>query len=111
QWIFSGETLKHAYKDILDEKEASWYKPLGEYSDWEKLPTLNGTTNRSFHQLLKTLDVSIRYVTRTPIMTTGKSYPALRKMVIRPTFAAMLGIRVLDDLLLDRIAVIIEKKK
>lgn len=111
QWLFSGRTLTSAYHEMLGERDggADWYRP-GASSDWEKLPTLNGTTARSFKRLLKSLPLRVLHETRTPIMTQGSSYASLRKAVIKPALSAALALRVFDDLLLDRVALVLRKE-
>ena len=109
QWLFSGETLSKAYLQILSEDSDEWYKPQLSTSGWEKLPTLNGTTSVAFYGLLEKLPFSIEHVTRTPILTTGKSHQAVRKYFLRPVLGAALRTRFVDDYILDRIAVVLRK--
>jgi 2-polyprenyl-3-methyl-5-hydroxy-6-metoxy-1,4-benzoquinol methylase len=109
QWFFPSDALTRAYSDILDETDAQWYKPTGDIQRWEKLPTLNGSTSRTFNEILKALPVRIKHTTRTPILTTGKSYPSIRRFFIRPTLNTFLRTGLVDDLLLDRIALVLEK--
>ena len=109
QWIFDGQTLTRAYFEILSERPAQWYKPQQSTSGWEKLPTLNGVTVRMFHRLLDKLPFSVEHVTRTPILTTGKTYNTLRKYFLRPVLGAALRTRFVDDYILDRIAVVLRK--
>ena len=110
QWIFGGDTLTKAYFEILSEGPSAWYKPDLSVSGWEKLPTLNGVTVDAFYQIVKELPVTIDHVTRTPILTTGESHRALREFVLRPVLGAALRTGLVDDYVLDRIAVVLRKR-
>ena len=109
QWIFDGATLTRAYFEILAERPAAWYKPRLSTSGWEKLPTLNGVTTRMFHELVERLPLITEHITRTPILTTGTSYKTFRKYILRPFLGAALRTRLVDDYILDRIAVVLRK--
>jgi SAM-dependent methyltransferase len=110
QWLFSPKALTEAYKEIIEERGegAYWYTP-GNIAPWERLPTLNGTTAREFHRLIKEFPLKVLHETRTPIGVTGKRFRALRRLVIRPILRTALSTRIFDDLLLDRIAVVLKR--
>lgn len=111
QWLFTPEVLTEAYSDILKERgeAANWYAPR-DISAWERLPTLNGTTTRKFYALLKDLPLEVIHTTRTPILVTGKKFAAFRRALVRPVFNLILSAKIADDLLLDRIAVVLRRR-
>lgn len=110
QWLFAPEAITEAYVSILKERgqEAHWYAPRA-LSPWERLPTLNGTTKRQFYALVNRMPLEVARTTRTPIFVTGKSYRAIRRAFIRPILNVLLATRMFDDLLLDRIAVVLRR--
>ena len=109
QWVVPAPTLSRAFFSALEEHgDSGWYRPEGQ-ADWEKLPCLNGTTMREFMKLVGTLPVEVVHVTREPILAHGRSYPTLRRYVVKPLLTAALGLRVFDELLLDRVAVVLRK--
>jgi len=111
QWLFSARALKDAYCEILEERgeAANWYKSSGA-APWEKLPSLNGTTPRSFKALIRNLPFDRIWESRKPILTIGRSYPAIRRVLVKPILNLLLSTRLFDALLLDRIAVVLQKK-
>jgi len=111
QWLFSPEALTQAYMDSLRERGegASWYAPR-DISEWERLPTLNGTTRKKFYALIESLPLEVMHTTRTPILVTGKKFAALRRVLIRPMLNLILATGLADDLLLDRIAVVLRRQ-
>ena len=109
QWIVQAPVLSRTFFSVLEKRQdAEWYKP-GPPAKWEKLPCLNGTTKKQFMKLLETLPVETVAVTRDPILSHGVSHPTLRKFVIKPMLRAALALRVADELLLDRVAVVLKK--
>ena len=111
QWFFDGRTLTKAYFEILSEREDSWYTPLPSSSTWERLPTLNGVTASAFYDVVESLSLSVERVTRTPILTTGASYYYARRYLVRPFLATLLRTGMMDDYILDRIAVMLRKSE
>ncbi len=111
QWFFSPKALSQAYREILADRgaEAAWYAPHGRAA-WEKLPTLNGTTARAFRRLLARLPVGILHETRTPVGVTGRRFSVVRKLVIKPVLQTALAVRIFDDLLLDRVAMVLQRQ-
>lgn len=111
QWFVPSKTLSGAFFSLIESRgNADWYKPDKQQA-WEKLPCLNGTTNRQFHELIKRLPVEVVHITRDPILSHGVSYPKIRKHVVKPLFRAILSTRLFDEFLLDRVAVILRKKE
>ena len=62
-----------------------------------------------FHELVERLPLITEHITRTPILTTGTSYKTFRKYILRPFLGAALRTRLVDDYILDRIAVVLRK--
>ncbi len=111
QLLFPARAVREAYLSVMRERgeAASWYAPNG-LSEWEKLPTLNGVTRRSFYRMLKELPFDLERETRTPILVSGKSYPALRRYAVAPALRLLLATRLFDEVLLDRVAVILRRR-
>jgi SAM-dependent methyltransferase len=110
QWLFSPSALTDAYCEILEERgeAANWYKRSGG-APWEKLPTLNGTTPRSFTALIRKLPFDCIWETRKPVLVTGRRYSGIRRFFVKPILDLLLASRVFDAVLLDRIAVVLRK--
>ena len=74
-WLFNSENLSKAYFSILKDrgKSANWYKPQKmQLKDWEKLPTLNGTTVRKFNKLIEDSKFTEIFRARQPIFNDGR---------------------------------------
>lgn len=109
QWIFPAPVLSQAFYSLLRKRRNSeWYIP-GPQSAWEKLPTLNGTTKKEFMRTIAKLPVEVVAFTRDPILSHGNSFIPLRKLIIKPLLRVLLALRVADELLLDRVAVVLKK--
>ncbi len=109
QWFIPSKTLTQAFvREIESHEESYWYKPHTT-QEWEKLPYLNGVTQRSFKKILADMPFEIEWQSRTSILSHGKSFQTLRRFVVRPLLKLMLTTRLFDEILLDRIAVILQK--
>ena len=109
QWFIPSKTLTQAFvREIESHNEPYWYKPHTT-QEWEKLPYLNGVTQKSFKKILADMPFAIEWQSRTPILSHGKSFPTLRRFVVRPLLRLGLMTRLFDEILLDRITVILRK--
>ena len=109
QCLIPSKTLTQAFvREIESRKESDWYKPHTA-REWEKLPYLNGVTQRSFKKILADMPFDIEWQSRSPILSHGTSFQTLRRFVVRPLLKLMLTTRLFDEVLLDRIAVILQK--
>jgi len=109
QCFIPAKTLTQAFvREIDSHKEPDWYRPHT-IQQWEKLPYLNGVTQRSFKKILADMHFEIEWQSRTAILTHGHSFQTLRRFVVRPLLKLMLTTRLFDEVLLDRIAVILQK--
>ena len=74
-WFFPSNIIVEAYNEIIEERKPSsyWYKPVSyPLRSWEKLFSLNGTSIRSFKNLVKNQDwVSSDFKVK-PILTDGR---------------------------------------
>ena len=74
-WFFNSKKISEKYFEILNERgdSAKWYKGnKNKLEDWEKLPTLNGTSIRKFEKILEMNSWSdIKWIKR-PILTDGR---------------------------------------
>jgi 2-polyprenyl-3-methyl-5-hydroxy-6-metoxy-1,4-benzoquinol methylase len=110
QWVIPARALTRAYRAILDRRgDSAWYRP-GAPKAWEKLPTLNGITEGRFMRLLQEMPADLVHTTRDPVLTHGKSFPAVRKWAALPLLRAALACRIFNELLLDRVAVVLRKR-
>jgi 2-polyprenyl-3-methyl-5-hydroxy-6-metoxy-1,4-benzoquinol methylase len=109
QCLIPARTLTRAFvREIESHQDPYWYKPHTAQA-WEKLPYMNGVTQKSFQKILADMDFEIEWQSRTPILSHGKSFQTLRTFVVRPLLKLMLTTRLFDEILLDRIAVILQK--
>ncbi len=109
QWVVPSKTLSNTFLSVLDKREnAGWYRP-SDPEQWEKLPCLNGTSKRSFMKLIRSFPAQIVHQTRDPILSHGVSYPVVRNYLVKPFLRVLLLTRVFDELLLDRVAVVLRK--
>jgi SAM-dependent methyltransferase len=109
QWLIPSKTLTQAFvREIESHTDSYWYKPHA-HQGWEKLPYLNGVTQRSFKKILAKIPFELEWQSRTPILSHTKRFPALRKVIVSPLLKLMSTTRLFDEILLDRIAVILQK--
>jgi SAM-dependent methyltransferase len=110
QILIPPRVLSSAFRRELNNRADSfWYRPL-KLEPWERLPTLNGITKRSFMRIVRNLPVDLVYENRDPILSKGRSLQWLRKLIITPALKSLLATRLLDEILLDRVAVVLVKK-
>ena len=113
QCLFSGQTLVHAYCEILDERgpAAAWYRRnSSELRAWERCNTINGTTLARFRKYLQQRPWRIRHFSRKPLGSIGRnaSKRSLYK-IISAGLAPLAHIPALEEVFLHRIACILEK--
>ena len=111
-WFFNSKKISEKYYEILKERgvSAKWYN--GEkYSldEWEKLPTLNGTSIRKFEKILKNNSWSnVRWI-KKPILTDGRRSKKFFFRLLSLLFYPLVFIKYLDELFMGRICVICKK--
>ena len=111
-WIFDSKKISEKYFEIIKERgeDAKWYN--GEkYSleDWEKLPTLNGTSIRTFEKILnKNNWTKVKWIKR-PILTDGRRSKKILYKILSFLFYPLIHIKYLDELFMGRICVICKK--
>ena len=111
-WFFNSKKISEKYYEILKERgvSAKWYN--GEkYSldEWEKLPTLNGTSIRKFEKILKNNSWSnVRWI-KKPILTDGRRSKKFFFRFLSLLFYPLVFIKYLDELFMGRICVICKK--
>ena len=111
-WFFNSKKISEKYYEILKERgvSAKWYN--GEkYSldEWEKLPTLNGTSIRKFEKILKNNSWSnVRWI-KKPILTDGRRSKNFFFRLLSLLFYPLVFIKYLDELFIGRICVICKK--
>jgi len=74
-WIFNSEKLAKAYYEIIKERgeNASWYAILSPILDeWEKLPSLNGTTVRKYNRIIQNNEFKEIFRGKPPIFGDGR---------------------------------------
>jgi SAM-dependent methyltransferase len=112
-WFFSNKILMEVYYDIMEENPEYGYntyqsrRPL---EPWEKLYSINGTTLKAFHKLIKLQPWKSRKHVPFPIGSHGiisKKYPVLK--LVRPLFYLGTKIPVLNECCNHRIVYILEK--
>ena len=114
QYFFSGRTLVKTYYAIIKERgqAANWYKRNNqELEKWEKGNTINGTSFRSFHHLIKKQNWKTVFVGRKPIGSVGRSLEnkrILQKMFLLLT--PLTYIPFIQEFFLHRITFILEKE-
>ena len=111
-WFFNSKKISEKYYEILKERgdSAKWYN--GEkYSleEWEKLPTLNGTSIRKFEKILKKNSWSNVKWIKKPILTDGRRSKKFFFRLLSLLFYPLIYIKYLDELFMGRICVICKK--
>ena len=111
-WFFNSKKISEKYYEILKERgdSAKWYN--GEkYSleEWEKLPTLNGTSIRKFEKILKKNSWSDVKWIKKPILTDGRRSKKFFFRLLSLLFYPLIYIKYLDELFMGRICVICKK--
>ena len=111
-WFFNSKKISEKYYEILKERgdSAKWYN--GEkYSleEWEKLPTLNGTSIRKFENILKKNSWSDVKWIKKPILTDGRRSKKFIFRLLSLLFYPLIFIKYLDELFMGRICVICKK--
>ena len=77
--------------------------------NWEKLPTLNGTSIRDYEKILKRNNWSNTKWIKRPILTDGRRSKKLIFKLLSFLFYPLIHIKYLDELFMGRICVICEK--
>ena len=111
-WFFNSKKISEKYYEILKERgdSAKWYN--GEkYSleEWEKLPTLNGTSIRKLENNLKKNSWSDVKWIKKPILTDGRRSKKFFFRLLSLLFYPLIFIKYLDELFMGRICVICKK--
>jgi SAM-dependent methyltransferase len=109
-WLFSGRTLARAQRELGDSK--GW--PSGILSDalepWERMPTLNGITRRSFREAVQRTGWEVVYERYCPLFTTGRRSqrnPIFRGL--RRLLSPLTGVPGVREYATDRVATILRK--
>lgn len=114
-YIFSGKTLVRAYYEILQERgeRAYWYKRNSpQLADYEKGNTINGTTFRKFYTYIKNSNWKIVFQSHKPIGSVGRIIEKHKWLkVITVVLIPLTYIPIIQDFVLQRITVILEKKR
>ena len=111
-WFFNSDKVSKNYYEILKERgdSAKWYN--GEkfkLEEWEKLPTLNGTSIRKFEKILgKNNWSNVKWIKR-PILTDGRKSKKIFFKLLSFLFYPLVYIKYLDELFMGRICVICKK--
>lgn len=110
QWLFSGDTLAKAGQRLVAERpDAERFSVVGKgfLEPWERAPSLNGATVKSFRRLLdpwKVLDWHTR-----PILTDGRRSERLPFRMLRTVFSPLAKLPLSEELFLGRICCVLEK--
>ena len=111
-WFFPGNIIAEAYNEIIEERKPSsyWYKPVSyPLRSWEKLFSLNGTSIRSFKNLVKSQDwVSSDFKVK-PILTDGRKSEWIIFKVLNKFFIPLAHLPPFNELFLGRINCILTK--
>jgi ubiquinone/menaquinone biosynthesis C-methylase UbiE len=111
-WFFSKDTLKEVTNIIVKEKGEEYYHYLvGDVPDYYKIMSLNGITVGKFKRILQERDWEVVLKKQHGVPFFG------RKVAKSPTLQAISKINglisnvpILEEILLDRIAMIIKKR-
>tara|TARA_Y100000590_G_scaffold334639_1_gene380783 strand:+ start:518 stop:1450 length:933 start_codon:yes stop_codon:yes gene_type:complete len=111
-WFFNSNTISKKYFEILKERgiSAKWYSgDKDNLQEWEKLPTLNGTSIRKFENILKNNNwLNVKWIKR-PILTDGRKSKKLFFRILSLLFYPLIHIKYLDEIFMGRICVICKK--
>jgi SAM-dependent methyltransferase len=115
QYLFSGKTLVNAYNRILASRgeDASWYRREKlELQPWERCNTINGTTLRSFREMLKQHRWKVIRHSRPAIGSIGRT--AARKPrrwhhLLAAVAKGLLNVPGLNEVFLHRLVFILER--
>lgn len=113
QWFFSGRALTAAYHEIGRERghDAAWYaRKAPELEPWERLPTLNGITVAKFRRIIKEQQWHLVYRSKRPLPATGRRAQEPVFRLLRGLLAVPARLPILEELFLDRICCVLEKK-
>ena len=112
QWFFPGNVIAEAYNEIIEERKPSsyWYKPVSyPLRSWEKLFSLNGTSVRSFKNLVKNQKwVSSDFKVK-PILTDGRKSEWIIFKALNKIFIPLAYLPPFNELFLGRINCILTK--
>ena len=111
-WFFNPKKISEKYFEILKERgpTAEWYSGnKNNLENWEKLPTLNGTSIRDYEKILKRNNWSNTKWIKRPILTDGRRSKKLIFKLLSFLFYPLIHIKYLDELFMGRICVICEK--
>ena len=111
-WFFNSKKISEKYFEILKERSdsAKWYSGgKDKLENWEKLPTLNGTSIRKFEKILTNNSWNnIKWIKR-PILTDGRKSKKFVFKVLSLLFYPLIYIKYLDEFFMGRICVICKK--
>jgi len=111
-WFFNSNEISKKYFEILKERgiSAKWYNgDKDSLQEWEKLPTLNGTSIRKFENILENNNwLNVKWIKR-PILTDGRKSKKLFFKILSLLFYPLIHIKYLDELFTGRICVICKK--
>ena len=96
---------------VINQNETQNFKNGEKYSleEWEKLPTLNGTSIRKFENILKKNSWSDVKWIKKPILTDGRRSKKFFFRLLSLLFYPLIFIKYLDELFMGRICVICKK--
>lgn len=114
QYFFTGKELVDAYNEIMDERgdEVNWYRRNPrDLESWERCNTINGTTWRSFRNLVKETGWNIYHKGRLPIgRVVGRVYS--KKSIVKPLsyiIQPFVSLPLVEEALCQPIVYILEK--
>ena len=111
-WFFNSQKVSEKYFEILKERgpSAKWYSgEKNSLENWEKLPTLNGTSIRKFEKILKNNNWANTRWIKKPILTDGRRSKKLFFRLLSYLFYPLIHIKYIDELFMGRICVICKK--
>ena len=111
-WFFNSNKVSQNYFEILEERgdKAKWYRgEKNNLENWEKLPTLNGTSIRKFEKILKNNNWSNSKWIKKPILTDGRRSKRISFKLLSLLFYPLIHIKYIDELFMGRICVICKK--
>ena len=110
--LFSGKTITEAAYEIHTKKgkDASWYALKSPYlEEWERLPSLNGTSLAQFWRIIKRGNWKIVYQRKEPILSTGRRTRRFIFRFFRLFFLVPAHLPLVQELFLDRVCFCLQK--
>ena len=108
-WFFSGEVLTEAQRRVAASR--GWPDILPErLANWEKMPSLNGVTRRSFREAFARMGWEVVYERYCPLFTTGRRSQQNRLFrMLRVLLTPLLFVPGIREFATDRIVCILRK--